>query len=77
MRSKRDFAIEATFEIISDFVSQRRDSSQEVFGSTEVLTDDTIDEQSESPTLLLLQLSLSDLLLPSLDSVFFPRDFHR
>eukprot|EP01031_Cornospumella_fuschlensis_P030660 gene30660-37048_t len=77
-RFKRDFAVEATFDILACSLARGVDS---VTVGGEVLVDDfnnsavivsSVDQQG-----LLLAFPPLESLLPSLDSVFFPRDYHK
>lgn len=69
-------AVEATFDIITSFVRQQKETNLvDYLINSEVLTDEVPSGPMNDP--LLLNARLSDFALPSLDSVFLPRTFHR
>jgi hypothetical protein len=84
IRSKRELAVEATFEIISNFIQLSRVPDlvnhmvqTAILVDDEVLIDDGLRHATSSEVGALLNQPMSDSILPSLDSLFVPRDFHR
>lgn len=77
--------MEAAFEIITSFVRQQHEENLlAALLKTEMLTDDIFcesasghDQNQSDFERLLINVTLNDFVLPSLDSVFFPRSFYR